>query len=67
MGQELNFFLQEYRIPKGWSILYNITDTQDTEWDNADKFYPDRFCDDSFAKREDRYKSVENFISNLNL
>lgn len=39
------FHLQGYQIPKGWNVIYSISDTHDVAeiFPNKDEFDPDRF------------------------
>ena len=41
------FYFQGYLIPKDWSIVYSIRETQHTSplYDDAEKFNPDRWYD----------------------
>jgi len=38
-----NFF-QEYRVPKGWTVIYNIRDTHEFEYEGMEEFNPERFA-----------------------
>lgn len=41
----LTYYLQGYQIPKGWSVIYGIKDTHETDgyFANAESFDPDRW------------------------
>ncbi|KAF4094506.1 hypothetical protein G5714_024601 [Onychostoma macrolepis] len=53
------FELNGYQIPKGWSVMYSIRDTQTAEaYQNPELFDPDRFCADRNESKTDRFSYV---------
>nr|XP_039274441.1 cytochrome P450 26B1-like [Styela clava] len=53
------FQLGKYRIPKGWTIIYNIRDTHEAEWSEDMEFNPDRFSPENWKEsRESRFRWI---------
>lgn len=48
--------LQNYRIPKGWTVVYNIRDTHEYESEDMDTFEPDRFAGVGKDGKENKYR-----------
>lgn len=47
------FQLGKYRVPKGWTIIYNIRDTHEAEWEDDREFNPDRFSPDNWQENKE--------------
>nr|CAB3235463.1 cytochrome P450 26B1 [Phallusia mammillata] len=51
------FQLGDYRVPKGWTMVYNIRDTHDYESGGLNEFNPDRFAKKT-DNRENKFKYI---------
>ncbi|XP_039260317.2 cytochrome P450 26B1-like [Styela clava] len=51
------FQIGDYRIPKDWTIIYNIRDTHEYEFQDDTEFDPDRFSREKWTEnRQNRFK-----------
>nr|XP_039260318.1 cytochrome P450 26B1-like [Styela clava] len=47
------FRIGNYRIPKAWTVIYDIRGTHKNEFENSDVFDPDRFSRENWTKNKD--------------
>nr|XP_009859215.1 cytochrome P450 26B1 isoform X2 [Ciona intestinalis] len=45
------FQIGDYRIPKGWTVIYNIRDTHELEFEHMTEFDPEHFAPDANDKK----------------